>query len=121
MEINIEGKKLIKLLIDNKILIPKMDDTLFVPNIVSFVITGNVLRVVPSNDAITFSFDREIYEENRPVYDKSLINKGTIDRFAKLRNEEKAKDIPDCTNHKSASEVKRVEIQKAIPKKKSIF
>ena len=98
-----------------------MDDTLFVPNIVSFVITGNVLRVVPSNDAITFSFDREIYEENRPVYDKSLINKGTIDRFAKLRNEEKAKDIPDCTNHKSVSEVKRVEIQKAIPKKKSIF
>ncbi|HNQ20632.1 MAG TPA: hypothetical protein PKI46_06195 [Bacteroidales bacterium] len=120
MEIVLEGKKVIKALIDQKLLIPKNDkDALYVPVEVTLSITGNVLRIVPSHDAVTFNFDKEFKDENKPIYDKSLINKDSVDKFARLKIEEKSKEIPDCTNSKS--EVKRIEIQKQIPKKKSIF
>lgn len=121
MELTIDGKKFIKALIEKDILIPKNDkNTLFIPVDIKFEVNGNVLRVLPSTTVVTFDFDREMYEENRPKYNKNLINVNSDDKFDRSKIEEKLKDMKDCSGIKIESQEVKKEV-KTINKKKSIF
>ena len=56
-QVNLNGQKFIKFLIDNKIIIPKKNDKLYIPENIIIDISGNFLNFKNSDKHIEFDFN----------------------------------------------------------------